>query len=115
MGFASSLSTYTNRMLRLNNMGPAEIQRLQQKVDQPTTFVTQMMEGHASRVTLPASPPGTSVPVPVAMAERYEGNPDHCQAFLMQCGLYIKEHLERFFGGNGMSTVCHLLPHLLST
>uniref|UniRef100_A0A3B3RHE9 Uncharacterized protein n=1 Tax=Paramormyrops kingsleyae TaxID=1676925 RepID=A0A3B3RHE9_9TELE len=52
------------------------------------------MEGRAAQVGLPASPPRASAPVPVPMSERYDGNPDHCQVFLMQCGLFIKEHLE---------------------
>lgn len=30
------------------------------------------------------------------MPEKYDGNPDHCRAFLKQCGLYIEEHPKRF-------------------
>lgn len=41
-------------------------------------------------------PPWASAPVSVALPEKYDGNPDYCQAFLIQCGLYIEEHPERF-------------------
>nr|XP_023669304.1 uncharacterized protein LOC111844764 [Paramormyrops kingsleyae] len=54
------------------------------------------MEGQAVQANLPASPPRASAFVPVAMPEKYDGNPDHCQAFLMQCGLFIEEHPEHF-------------------
>uniref|UniRef100_A0A3B3RDY6 DUF4939 domain-containing protein n=1 Tax=Paramormyrops kingsleyae TaxID=1676925 RepID=A0A3B3RDY6_9TELE len=70
--------------------------QLQQQVDQLTTLVTQMIEAKASQTRLPASPPRCSVPVPVAMPEKYDGNPDQCRAFLMQCELYTDEHPERF-------------------
>lgn len=40
--------------------------------------------------------PRSALPVPVALPDKYDGNPDQCRAFLMQCGLYIEEHPERF-------------------
>uniref|UniRef100_A0A3B3SA72 CCHC-type domain-containing protein n=1 Tax=Paramormyrops kingsleyae TaxID=1676925 RepID=A0A3B3SA72_9TELE len=75
---------------------PVHTQRLQQQVDQLTSLVTQLPERRAGQVEIPSSPSRASAPVPVAMPEKYDGNPDHCQAFLMQCGLYVEEHPERF-------------------
>uniref|UniRef100_A0A3B3SLN6 DUF4939 domain-containing protein n=1 Tax=Paramormyrops kingsleyae TaxID=1676925 RepID=A0A3B3SLN6_9TELE len=77
-------------------MDPMENQRLQQLVDHLTTLVSQLMEARAAPIGLPDSPPRVSTPVPVTMPEKYDGNPDHCQAFLMQCELYVEEHPDRF-------------------
>ncbi|XP_048846074.1 lysophosphatidic acid receptor 5-like [Brienomyrus brachyistius] len=77
-------------------MEPAEHQRLQQQVDQLTTLGARLLEGRAAQADLPASPPRASVSIPVAMPDKYDGNTDHCQAFLMQCRLYIEEHPEHF-------------------
>lgn len=65
-------------------------------MEQLTTLVSQLMEERAGQVDLPASPPQVSAPVPVTMLEMYDGNSDQCQAFLIQCGLYIEEHPESF-------------------
>lgn len=77
-------------------MGCAETQRLQQQVDHLTNLVSQLMEAQAAPVALPDSPLRASATVPVALLEKYDGNPNHCQAVLMQCGLYVEEHPECF-------------------
>lgn len=76
-------------------MNPAENQKLQQQVDQLTALMAQEMEGQVRWVNLPDSLPETLGPVPIAMPDQYNGNPDHCQAFIMQCGIFIEEHSER--------------------
>lgn len=94
-GSDSSLIAWHHRILRLKSMDPAETQRLQQQVDQLTLLVSQLMEGQVAQAKIPA-PPRVSAPVPVTMPEKYDGNPDRCQAFLIQCRLYMEEHLEHF-------------------
>uniref|UniRef100_A0A3B3SNT5 Chromo domain-containing protein n=1 Tax=Paramormyrops kingsleyae TaxID=1676925 RepID=A0A3B3SNT5_9TELE len=56
----------------------------------------QLVASQAARVPLPDSPPRPTAPVPIAMPERYDGNPDQCRGFLMQCGFYVEEHPEMF-------------------
>uniref|UniRef100_A0A3B3R1X0 ribonuclease H n=1 Tax=Paramormyrops kingsleyae TaxID=1676925 RepID=A0A3B3R1X0_9TELE len=56
----------------------------------------QLVASSAARVPLPDSPPRHTVPVPVALPERYDGNPDRCRGFLMQCGIYVEEHPDMF-------------------
>lgn len=77
-------------------MDPSECQRLQQQVDQLITLVSQLLDRQVSRAQLPDSPLQAAAPVPVAMSEKYDGNPDHCNGFLMLCGLYVEEHPDRF-------------------
>uniref|UniRef100_A0A3B3SD02 DUF4939 domain-containing protein n=1 Tax=Paramormyrops kingsleyae TaxID=1676925 RepID=A0A3B3SD02_9TELE len=50
----------------------------------------------ASQVPLPETPPCSASGLPIAMPERYDGNPDQCKGFMMQCGLYVEEHPEQF-------------------
>uniref|UniRef100_A0A3B3SN74 DUF4939 domain-containing protein n=1 Tax=Paramormyrops kingsleyae TaxID=1676925 RepID=A0A3B3SN74_9TELE len=47
-------------------------------------------------IPLPASPPRPSAPLPIALPERYDGNPDQYRGFLMQVGIYVQEHPEMF-------------------
>lgn len=44
------------------------------------------------------------------MSEKHDGNPDHCNAFLMQCGLYVEEHPEHFV--EDTPRVCFLISLL---
>uniref|UniRef100_A0A3B1IBQ3 Gypsy retrotransposon integrase-like protein 1 n=1 Tax=Astyanax mexicanus TaxID=7994 RepID=A0A3B1IBQ3_ASTMX len=43
----------------------------------------------------PIADPGSST-VFIAVPERYDGSPDHCKGFLMQCTLYINHHPAQF-------------------
>uniref|UniRef100_A0A3B3SBH5 Gypsy retrotransposon integrase-like protein 1 n=1 Tax=Paramormyrops kingsleyae TaxID=1676925 RepID=A0A3B3SBH5_9TELE len=56
----------------------------------------QLLTARAAQVPLPGSPPRPSVPPPIALPERYDGDPDQCRGFLMQVGLYVEEHPEMF-------------------
>uniref|UniRef100_A0A3B3R8F7 DUF4939 domain-containing protein n=1 Tax=Paramormyrops kingsleyae TaxID=1676925 RepID=A0A3B3R8F7_9TELE len=60
------------------------------------TALEQLVAAQAAQVPLPDSPPRTAGSVPIAMPERYDGNPDQCRGFLMQCGIYVEEHPEMF-------------------
>uniref|UniRef100_A0A3B3RD20 DUF4939 domain-containing protein n=1 Tax=Paramormyrops kingsleyae TaxID=1676925 RepID=A0A3B3RD20_9TELE len=57
--------------------------------------VEQLLAAQAAQVPLPASPPRVTAP-PIAMPERYDGDPDQCRGFLMQVGFYVEEHPEMF-------------------
>uniref|UniRef100_A0A3B3RNW5 DUF4939 domain-containing protein n=1 Tax=Paramormyrops kingsleyae TaxID=1676925 RepID=A0A3B3RNW5_9TELE len=59
-------------------------------------LIKGLLEGRAVQADLLASPPRAFAPVPVAMSEKYDSNPNQCQAFLMQCRVFIEEHPERF-------------------
>lgn len=56
----------------------------------------QILASQAAQVPLPASPPHYVAPLPIALPERYDGNPDQCRGFLMQIGIYVEMHLEMF-------------------
>uniref|UniRef100_A0A3B3SSH1 DUF4939 domain-containing protein n=1 Tax=Paramormyrops kingsleyae TaxID=1676925 RepID=A0A3B3SSH1_9TELE len=58
--------------------------------------VEQLLASQAAQVPLPSSPPRAATPLPIALPERYDGNPDQCKGFLMQVGMYVEEHPEMF-------------------
>nr|XP_023655862.1 uncharacterized protein LOC111837765 [Paramormyrops kingsleyae] len=71
-----------------------QVNRLQEQVQSMTELVGQLLQERAAPVSLPGSPPRSLVPI--ALPNRYEGDPDACQAFLMQCGLYVTHHPAQF-------------------
>uniref|UniRef100_A0A3B3RW46 DUF4939 domain-containing protein n=1 Tax=Paramormyrops kingsleyae TaxID=1676925 RepID=A0A3B3RW46_9TELE len=60
------------------------------------TAMERLLASHASQVPLPESPPRPTARLPIALPEKYDGNPDNCKGFLMQCGLYVEEHPDEF-------------------
>uniref|UniRef100_A0A3B3QVB4 DUF4939 domain-containing protein n=1 Tax=Paramormyrops kingsleyae TaxID=1676925 RepID=A0A3B3QVB4_9TELE len=58
--------------------------------------VEQLLASQAAQVLLQASPPRPAAPLPIALLERYDGNPDQCRGFLMQVSIYVEEHPEMF-------------------
>lgn len=66
------------------------------QIDQLTTLVSQLQQGIAAASPLPSLPAGSSPGIPIAVPELYNGDPDRCWAFLMQCGLYINHNQEMF-------------------
>uniref|UniRef100_A0A3B3QD29 ribonuclease H n=1 Tax=Paramormyrops kingsleyae TaxID=1676925 RepID=A0A3B3QD29_9TELE len=58
--------------------------------------VEQVLAARAAQVPLPDSPPRPPASVPIALPERYDGNPEQFKGFLMQCGFYVEEHPEMF-------------------
>uniref|UniRef100_A0A3B3RJN6 ribonuclease H n=1 Tax=Paramormyrops kingsleyae TaxID=1676925 RepID=A0A3B3RJN6_9TELE len=71
-----------------------QVNQLQEQVQSMTELVGQLLQERAAPISLPDSP--SRSPVPIALPNRYEGDPDACQAFLMQCGLYITHHPAQF-------------------
>lgn len=56
----------------------------------------QLLANQAARIPLPTSPTRPPASIPIVLLEQYDGNPDNCCGFLMQCGIYVKEHPEMF-------------------
>ncbi|KAL6491530.1 hypothetical protein MHYP_G00018750 [Metynnis hypsauchen] len=73
------------------------LQKLLIRSDQPHTASTPTTpsvptEQNSSTSTTPTTRP----PVSIALPERYDGSPDLCQGFLMQCSMFIEHHPEQF-------------------
>ncbi|KAL7884792.1 hypothetical protein AOLI_G00075620 [Acnodon oligacanthus] len=81
---------------RLEELG-GMLQQLLNHSDQPDiasspTTPTIPPEQNSSSSTTPTTRP----PVSIALPERYDGSPDLCQGFLMQCSMFIEHHPEQF-------------------
>uniref|UniRef100_A0A3B3S715 CCHC-type domain-containing protein n=1 Tax=Paramormyrops kingsleyae TaxID=1676925 RepID=A0A3B3S715_9TELE len=71
-GFMSLSLTPCDRILRLA-MDPAR------NLENRVAAVEQLLASQAAQVPLPASPSRSSAPLPIALPERYDGNPDQCK------------------------------------
>uniref|UniRef100_A0A3B3RUV1 DUF4939 domain-containing protein n=1 Tax=Paramormyrops kingsleyae TaxID=1676925 RepID=A0A3B3RUV1_9TELE len=65
-------------------------------LDSRVTAMERMLAARANQIPLPDSPPRHAPSLPIAMPEWYDGDPDQCKGFLMQCGIYVEEHPEMF-------------------
>uniref|UniRef100_A0A3B3SFD0 DUF4939 domain-containing protein n=1 Tax=Paramormyrops kingsleyae TaxID=1676925 RepID=A0A3B3SFD0_9TELE len=88
-GSCSPCLSPRDRILRLS-MDPAG------SLENRVSAMEQLLTTQAAQVPLPGSLPRPSVPLSIALPERYDGNPDQCRGFLMQVGIYVEEHPEMF-------------------
>lgn len=92
--------TYLTEYFADNKMEPVNFEDQRQgalrKINQLVTLVSQLQQGISTAPPLPSLPPRVSPGIPIAVHERYNGDPGQFQVFLMQCRPYIDQHQEMF-------------------
>ncbi|XP_030634258.1 receptor-type tyrosine-protein phosphatase gamma [Chanos chanos] len=88
-------------------MDPAELRELLSQQEKRLEELVQLLHSPAQRPTIPepstasahpesapSSSRGPSSPAIIAIPERYDGNPDKCKGFLMQCSITEPEPMQ---------------------
>lgn len=83
-----------------NNMEPADVpEKLQEALNQMhqlSNLVHPLQQGVTAATPHLSTSRYISSWVPISMTERYDGDPNRCQAILMHCELYLDHHPKMF-------------------